>query len=38
MPLKKGKDKATISANIKEMIEAGHPPAQTKAAAMRSAG
>jgi hypothetical protein len=34
MPLRKGKDKATISANIKEMVKAGHPHDQAVAAAM----
>lgn len=35
MPLKAGKSRATVSSNIREMIRAGHPPAQAKAAAMR---
>lgn len=38
MPLKKGSSQATISANIREMIHAGHPRNQAVAAAMRSAG
>lgn len=38
MPLKKGRSQAVISENIREMIKAGHPPEQAKAAAMRSAG
>lgn len=38
MPLKAGSDKATISGNIREMVEAGHPQKQAVAAAMRKAG
>lgn len=38
MPLKVGHDAATVSANIKEMIAAGHPKDQAVAAAMRIAG
>jgi hypothetical protein len=38
MPLKPGKSKATIRQNVREMIEAGHPPAQAAAAAYRKAG
>jgi len=38
MPLKKGKSQKTISANIREMIKAGHPQNQAIAAAMRQAG
>lgn len=38
MPLKKGKSKAVISENIREMMHAGHPQKQAIAAAMRQAG
>ena len=38
MPLTKGSSQAVISSNIEEMIKSGHPPAQAKAAAYRSAG
>jgi hypothetical protein len=38
VPLIKGKSEATISENIKEMIDAGHPPKQAEAAAYRTAG
>lgn len=38
MPLKSGKSQAVISANIREMIKAGHPRDQAIAAAMRKAG
>ena len=38
MPLKKGKSKAVVSMNIKEMMAAGHPQKQAVAAAMRMAG
>lgn len=38
MPLKKGKSRATISQNISEMIDAGHPQKQAVAAAMKMAG
>lgn len=38
MPLKKGKSKAVISGNIREMVKAGHSQKQAIAAAMRSAG
>ena len=37
MPLRKGKSQAVISANIREMIRAGHPRDQAVAAALRSA-
>lgn len=38
MPLKKGKSKAAISKNIREMIHAGHEKDQAVAAALRTAG
>jgi hypothetical protein len=38
MPLKRGKSQATISANISEMVHAGHPHKVAVAAAMRQAG
>jgi len=37
MPLKKGKSKAVISANISEMIGGGHPKDQAVAAALDNA-
>lgn len=37
MPLKKGKSQATVSKNISEMINAGHPQDQAIAAALRLA-
>ena len=38
MPLKPGKSRAVVSANIREMIAAGHPQKVAVAAALRSAG
>ncbi len=37
MPLKKGSSRATVSGNIKEMMDAGHPQDQSVAASLRSA-
>lgn len=37
MPLKKGKSKETVSKNIREMVEAGHPQKQAVAAALNTA-
>jgi hypothetical protein len=37
MPLAKGKSRATISSNIKEMMAAGHPQRQAVAAALHTA-
>lgn len=37
MPLKKGKSKETISSNIREMIESGHPKNQAVAASLNQA-
>lgn len=36
-PLEKGKSKAVVSRNIKEMIKAGHPRDQSVAAALDQA-
>ena len=38
MPLRKGKGKATISANIRELRHSGRPQRQSVAIAMRAAG
>ena len=38
MPLKKGRSKAVVSANIKELRASGRPQAQAVAIALRSAG
>jgi len=37
MPLVKGKSKQTISHNVKEMIQSGHPKRQAVAAALNTA-
>ncbi len=37
MPLKKGKSKAVISENIKEMVESGYPQKQAVAASLNTA-
>ncbi len=37
MPLRKGKSKATISSNIREMVASGHPQKQAVAAALDTA-
>lgn len=37
MPLKKGKSKKTISSNIREMVESGHPQRQAVAASLNEA-
>ena len=36
-PLKKGKSKATISKNVKEMVKSGRPQEQAVAAALETA-
>lgn len=38
MPLKKGKSKKTVSANIRELVRSGRPQKQAIAIAMRQAG
>lgn len=38
MPLKRGRSKAVIRENTREMIHSGHDPAQAYAAANRQAG
>lgn len=38
MPLTPGSSQETISHNIKEMVESGHPQKQAEAAAMNNAG
>jgi len=38
MPLRKGKSKATVSHNIREMKKAGHSQKQSVAAALSTAG
>lgn len=38
MPLKKGRSKATISANIGELVRSGRPQKQAVAIAYREAG
>jgi len=37
MPLKKGKSRAVISENIKEMVASGHPQKQAVAASLNQA-
>lgn len=37
MPLSRGTSKATISTNIREMVQAGHPQRQAVAAALSTA-
>lgn len=38
MPLKKGRSKATVSSNIRELRHSGYPQRQAVAIAMRKAG
>ena len=38
MPLKRGSSRETVSANIKEMKDAGYPQKQAVAAALNTAG
>lgn len=38
MPLLKGKSKAVVSSNIKEMIKSGYPQNQAVAASLNKAG
>jgi hypothetical protein len=38
VPLKSGSSEKTISSNIREMIDSGHPAKQAEAAAYRKAG
>jgi hypothetical protein len=37
MPLKEGSSRETVSSNIREMVDAGHPQKQAVAAALRQA-
>jgi len=38
MPLQKGKSKAVVSANIRELRHSGYPPKQSVAIALSTAG